>query len=584
MMMVSGLGSFDYQSYVSQVIENQRATRSSLYTTSNTRIGRQTTQINTLSTRANTLLTSVKKFFPSVLDTSNVYSSYSASQTLTGGVTNAVASDYLTVTTDTNATTQNLSIKVNRLATNTRATSTTDVGQTLQTSTLVSDLGISTGNFTVFRNGVANTIAVNTGDTIQDVLTRIQGIAGVSSTGVSGGKLNIAFDNTQTMQLGSTGDTSNFLSKTQLLTAVSTSGTPDNTLTSGSTVSLLNLNGDMTNATGAKLQTTVTAGSTFKIGSATFTVNAGDSLNSIISQINGSTADGVTASFNTSTNRLELTSTTTGQNAIFLEDTSGNFLQAMGLLSGGNSLASQTLGQNASVEINGQTYLSTSNTVNSSTTGLTGVTLNLKQVTTTGATINSVIAPDSTNLKNAFKDLVTRFNEYVSASDLQTGKDGVLNDISGFRRLRNSLRSQIADRNGSATVYNSLTQIGLGTGAATGAAVTGGTVLPLQFNESTFDAAYSANPTEVTNTIKAIMGTLRDTLQNAVAPTSGTQKGLFQGANDSLGTRKKNNDDKLKRITDQLEKERSNMLRRFEAMQKAIQQVQSQSGQLSSVR
>jgi flagellar capping protein FliD len=583
MMMVSGLGNFDYQSYVSQVIENQRSTRSSLYNTSNTRIGRQTTQINNLSTRANTLLTTVKRFFPSVLDTNNVYNSYSASQTLTGGASNAVASDFLTVTTDSNATSQNLAIKVNRLATNTRAVSTTDVGNTVQGTTLVSDLGITTGNFTVFKNGVANSIAVNTGDTIQDVLTRIQGVTG-ASTQVSGGKIGIDFVNTDTLQLGSTGDGSNFLSKTQLLTPVSTSGTPNHTLTSGSTVSLLNLNGDLTNASGAKLQTTVTAGSTFKIGNASFTVNAGDSLNSIISQINGSSTDGVTASFNTSTNRLELTSTSTGQNAIFLEDTSGNFLQAMGLISGGNSLVSQTLGQNASVDINGQTYLSTSNTIGASTTGLTGITFNLKQATTLGATINSTIAPDSTNLKNAFKDLVTRFNEYVSASDQQTGKDGVLNDISGFRRLRNSLRSQIADRNGAATVYNSLTQIGLGTGSATGAAVTGGTVLPLQFNESTFDAAYNANPTEVTSTIRAIMGTLRDTLQNAVAPTTGSQKGLFDGTNESLSTRKRNNDDKLKRINDQLDKERTNMLRRFEAMQQAIQQAQSQSGQLSSIR
>ena len=95
-----------------------------------------------------------------------------------------------------------------------------------------------------------------------------------------------------------------------------------------------------------------------------------DTINSVLQAINDSAA-GVTATFDASNNQFQLTNTTTGNVGISLQDVTGNFLAATGL-SGG----SLQPGTNLQYSVNGGgTLTSQSNTIDSSSSGITGLSV-----------------------------------------------------------------------------------------------------------------------------------------------------------------------------------------------------------------
>lgn len=563
---------FDYQTYVAQYIESRRTALQKPLQDRNARIDRQTTQISNIETRASNLLASIRRFIPSVLNTNNVYNSFRTTSSSEAAVTATVGA---------NASAQTANVEIRNLATSTRAASLTGVGQVATDTTTMSQLGVSDGVFNLFVSGVNYTISVASADSINDVLSRIRSVPSVSNAAIGpDGKFSIEFIGGSNARLGSTGDTSNFLSKAGLYPPIQT--TPD-VFISSNIVSTINTTATVTDAS-ANLATPVAGGSTFQIGKASFSVD-GKSLQQIITEINSSADAGVTATFNSSQNRMELISKTTGQTVIQLNDTSGNFLQSMGLVTGGgNSVASQTLGENAEFVLNGQTLFSTSNTVDSNITGMTGVTLSLKQEQV-GVTNKIEITQSTADLKDSLKDFVAKYNDLIATIDQQTGRDGLLNDQSTIRSFRSQLRQRVADSiSGTTAEFNSLQTLGVSTGKPTGAAVTGGAPATLQFDEATFDAAYAKDPQAVTNAIQTAMTSLRDYVQNTVTPATTGVSGIFQSARDRLSSVKRSNTESIDRSTRQLDRERDNMLKRFQAMDRMISQFRSQQSQLSAIR
>src|SRR6185436_20138226 len=94
----------------------------------------------------------------------------------------------------------------------------------------------------------------------------------------------------------------------------------------------------------ARLATPVNATGSFTINGVGFTYDAAvDSINSIVSKINGSAAN-VTASYDAVSDQVTLTSKQTGAQAISVADGGGGNLMAALKLTGA---ATQTLGQNA---------------------------------------------------------------------------------------------------------------------------------------------------------------------------------------------------------------------------------------------
>ncbi len=532
----------------------------------------QKTTLATITSRAKTFQTALKVFTSSSVLDANIFQARKGSSSNT---------DALDVTTDAGANLANLAVKINTLATPTTARSTAKPGASAASGTLLSaikNMSLTSGTFNVFVNGTATSVSVDaTTDTFGDLLGRIGAISGISSATINAdGQLVVNATTPGTVQFGSTGDTSNFLKLSKLDTAVEAGST----FTANQFFSTVDTTQDV--STGAAgLNTPVTAGSTFKIGKATFDTT-GKSIAQIMNAINNSADAGVSAVFNSLSNRMELTSKSTGQVGIQMEDVTGNFLTAMNMVSGGNSLASQTLGTNAKVTVNGTQYLSTSNEVGEAQTGLKGITLKLKQVKT-DADINVLVDQDTEKLTKAIDDVVNAFNTMIGTIDTETKADtGKLGAQNSVRAFRTSIRQTMTASTTGQVTYNSLGQVGIATASSNGQSANS----TLTFDSGKFIAALKASPDDVEKLIKGTTGVftqLQTVVDNAVKTGGTGEKGTFQSISesyDSFITRSK------KSITDgeaRLEKRRVQLQRQYAASDSLIAQYKSQGNALSAI-
>jgi flagellar hook-associated protein 2 len=170
----------------------------------------------------------------------------------------------------------------------------------------------------------------------------------------------------------------------------------------------------------------------------------------------------------------------------------------MKLVNGTNTAGSQTAGSHAEFVLNGTTMYATSTTVDSTVTGLTGVTLNLKQAKA-GTTIQINIQKDTDALKAAIKDVVEKYNAAISYIDQQTDakNDMPLASETRLKSLRSQIRNLFTSQVGalSGTSYDSLQQVGISTGPVGSSA--GNATPKLQLDESKLTAALAADPTTV---------------------------------------------------------------------------------------
>lgn len=532
-------------------------------------------EFSAIQGRTNTLQSAIKKITATSFLDENLFQAKTATSANDGIVT-ASATE--------NASIQTYTIETEFLATSTKAASSAAIGQLPTTGTALNAIPTKTftsGTFAVYADGVATEITVDAdNDTLGDVLTAIQNISGVASASINAeGALEITADTGVALNFGSTGDTSNFLASTRL----DTPSAAGDVYTASGFLSLVDL--ESTDLTAAGLNTAVTAGSTFTIGEATFDTT-GKSINTLIDEINATSAAGVFASFNRATNRMELTSKSTGAVAVKMEDTSGNFLSAMGLVNGADTLSSQTLGTNAKFTVNGTTYFSTSNTVDDTVSGLTGLTLELKQ-TNVGAPTTVTVGRNTEALNGALNDFVKAFNDVIAGvdqvTDAETGAVGPNSSLTGFR---NSLRLQMLGTNDSLTTFQNLIQVGLSTGrAGTG---TGEASTTLEFDASALEEALATNSTEVEELFRGtngIFASLQAIVDAALQTGDGsnTSAGLFQAQRDSADASIDRIDDQIIRREQRLERREQTLRRQFTASENLIAQFQAQGNALSGL-
>lgn len=540
------------------------------------RITKTQTQKSTLSTiqsRVNTFKTALKTFTSTSILDENIFQARKATSSVT---------DALDVTASQGSSLSALKIKINALATSTTATSTSKAGAVATGTTLLSDIknvSLTSGTFNVYVNGVANSVSVDAAvDTFDSVLNRIKAISGISNASLnSNGQVEVTPTNSGTVSFGSTGDTSNFLKLSKLDVATENSGK----FTGNQYFSKLDLTQSVSSAS-AGLATTVTAGSTFKIGKATFDTT-GKTLAEVINAINNSADAGVNASFNGTTNRLELSSKSTGQVAIQMQDVTGNFLTAVKLINSGNSLTSQSLGTNAQVTINGATYLSTSNDVSETQTGIKGVTLKLKQVKT-DADINVLVEQDTTKLTTALDNVVTAFNSLIGTIDTETKVDtGKLPGQSNVRNFRNQIRQTMSTSTTGTGSYNSLGLVGISTANSNGQSANS----TLTFDSAKFTTALKTSPDDVESLIKGTNGifTKLQTLVDEALKTGtdSTGKGLFQNLNDTYDAFVTRSKQSITKGEERLARRRTQLQRQYAASDSLIGQYKSQGTAISGI-
>jgi len=182
--------------------------------------------------------------------------------------------------------------------------------------------------------------------------------------------------------------------------------------------------------------------STFSINGVSISYNVNnDSLSTVLKRINQSGA-GVTASYNSSSDRIILANNTTGDMGITVADDTGGLMAALGL-TGGSALVR---GQNAEFSINGgATLVSSSNTLDATAHGIAGLIVTVD----TQDTQTISISGDTTSMRSAIEDFIAKFNDvqsYLDTATKVTSTDGkvtsaILSDNREIQSWGSSLRS-----------------------------------------------------------------------------------------------------------------------------------------------
>ena len=365
------------------------------------------------------------------------------------------------------------------------------VGDAADTSNFLSATNLEAA---IGTTTIASTAAFTKQMTLNEVITDINGAGlGITATVQNDGsgrpnllQLTAASD----ISIGNATDTSNFLTATHLLASPGTT-------TRASTLGIARLN-----PSESMIDASFFGGAPAS-GSHHFTINgvqidydiATDSLNDVISRINGSSA-GVTALYNAADDRLEFAQTATGSLEITLADdgAGGDFLSKMGLLA-----ATQTLGDNAEYSVNGgATQYSASNTVSP----LPGSTMTLLETTEVGSPETVTVTQDTATVITAIRNFVDGYNAAVLTIDDATNIDlddstnsGELTGDATVRQLKSTMRSLVTGRGlNVGGAYQSMTQIGLTFGEF-GSEL--GSSDTLTLDESAFTDALAADPVSV---------------------------------------------------------------------------------------
>jgi flagellar hook-associated protein 2 len=261
------------------------------------------------------------------------------------------------------------------------------------------------GKFTV--NGHAVTIALT--DSLQDVFDKIS-VADPTVT-ASYDQTTDRISLTQSsgeLVLGAANDTSNFLTVMKLANSGTNSASSAARLGTLSTSSTLDSAGLAADLSG------VSSSGSFSINGVAISYNLGtDSLARVLNRINNSTA-GVTASYDSANDRVVLSNKSTGDTGIGLSDSNG-FLTAIGVTaSGGGTLLH---GQNALFKVNdGPTLASTTNTLDSSVHGITGLSVTVNSKTTQTLQVES----DTQGMQASIQSFIDKFNAVQDFIDTNT--------------------------------------------------------------------------------------------------------------------------------------------------------------------
>jgi flagellar hook-associated protein 2 len=556
-MQLTGLASgFDWKSIVDQLMELNRAP-----------ITRMQREKSGLSQRTNAF-NEIKGLVSSLRSSVSALRSENALLAKTAEL--ADTSSAWSATAQRATPTGQYEFTVTQLATKSKLTGAAGIGAAMNGSELLSSLPVGrtvTGG-TITVNG--QQITVNTSDSLNTILGNITGATGVAAVydPVSD---TVQLSGGAPITLGASNDTSNLLQVLRL----SGNGSP-NVSTSGSGLSSVRLSGPIDNANLASAPFAATA-DTFMVNGAVISYDtAADSIQDVLDRINNSTA-GVLANFDLSTNRISLTSKTTGNVGIAVTNDNGGLAQAMGLMTG-SSLAA---GLDAQFTVNGSGTLSSrSNGLDATAHGISGLTVTATDLGTETVTVKG----DTSTAKDALNDFIAKYNNLQASIEKYTkvtSADGKvtsavlagnreLADIS--RTLRQSLFQTGSGINGS---VQRLADLGISTSGIENTISLSNSSL-LEDKLTNFSNDVTAFLTTASSGFIARLETLLGTSSTDVGAASGKigiQLTSIEKQNKSL-------DKQIADVERRLESQRQMLESSFIAMERAQSQFQQQSSYL----
>jgi flagellar hook-associated protein 2 len=498
----------------------------------------------------------------------------------------------------------NYTVAVNQLATATTATSTAQLGKAIDGTTPLNALNlgaaVTAGTFSVVVDGTVQTVNVDPTLSLTDpngVLTLLQQALNSSlQSSDPGASAAVTINNNEvqisltggsaahTISLGASGDSSNFLQAMNLSTANAAVAAGGNATTgSSAVVGVAQLNQPLTQANLATGLNNVSG--SFTINGVSIAWDASqDSMSSVLGRINSSSA-GVTASYNATTDQVQLSNSNTGQSAIALQDVSGNFLAAMNLAPGTTN--AQTLGKNASVTVNGTTISSASNTIKTAVPGLSITATAL----TAGTPATLTVGPDVSGITKNVQTFVDAANKLLTDINTTQQKDpttGTYSFLLGDPTLTgmvNTVITMITGQLASTGAYESLQDIGITTGAVGSQP---GSTNGLSLDTTKLAAALAANPAQVAalfsgttavNGFQGVAQQLNTYLDQQTNPVNGPFA-LEQSTGNIQITQYQA---QIAQIQDMINQQRQLLTSQFSAMTTALGSLNAQSAALASL-
>jgi len=267
---------------------------------------------------------------------------------------------------------------------------------------------------------------------------------------------------------------------------------------------------------------------TITVNSKEIAIETEDTLQSIASKINSASA-GVTASIlsiSDTEHRLTLESQSEGAEGISLIDGS-NILKTLGILDELDQKKNIiTVGADASLNIDGYTISSSSNTV---ANAISGVTLTLKK-TNTGEPIKLAITEDQSAISGKVSAMVSSINSilsYIKTQNTYSGEGSTSSPLMGdinLQMVRNNINDVVFQEVEGNSTYTTASSIGL-TFSKDGT---------LSLNTTTFSDALSANRTEVINVLTQLGDTLKTNMNVYVNPFTGTLSQVEKSINETI--------------------------------------------------
>ena len=468
-------------------------------------------------------------------------------------------------------------INVTELASATTATSSAVIGDAITPTAALNASGmgaeIVAGDFTI--NGVNFTVDPAT-DTLNGILATITASgAGVTAT-YDAGTDKVSFENTaggdtSVINFGATGDVSNFLSVLNVTEATQTTGG------SGSTVATSTRNLGAVDATAA-LNTENFAGGavlagTFSINGVTITVDdvATESINNILAKINDSDAQ-VTASYDSTTDSIQVVSKTLGSRTVAFSSGTSNFLDVMNL-----TAATQVAGNDSQFTINGGATI-TRNT-NEVSDAIGGVTLDLLS---TGASTVTVSTDDDSIVED-IQEFLAAFNASVDKVQELTAEGATMENDGSLATIESSLRSMVFNTiSGISGDFDNLIEIGISTGDAFSSTATA----HLELDEDVFREALRDDRTNVGSLFSnsgetGIADELYDYLEEITRAS-----GFLNNRSKSNGTIDKQitgYNDQIDRLEQRLLQRENRLRRQFTQLEQLSAGFQNQSAALSGI-
>ena len=452
---------------------------------------------------------------------------------------------------------------------------TASVAANADYSTQLGLLNISSGSFTIYRNGEKATIQINEEDTFSDLRSRISSAFSDVDIELKDGHLTI-FSKTDGVQInaGSSVDTSNIASVLGLQQN-------ENKVTSSRELYSVNESSKLTESGIFKLGD-VTEG-TFTIGDAVFEIMDTTTLKDIISQINASEDANATAYWDSIDGKLVIESRTTGSALINIEKGTSNFTDIMGFTSTDSNgvvrlnTSAQEIGTNAKFSINGTNYTSSTNTVTSDISRIQGVTLNLKDISE-GGSVTLTIEKDAEKVSNAISDIVDAYNELIENVDAEIAADGDLHDQTTLKLIRNQLRNLMTSSSYGNSVFKNLDAIGIGFDTASANNISTENVNKLFFDQDKFLEAYSKDSDAVKDLLAGTESHpgILSRVENIVETSLTAVTGYFDTADNSYEREIQRYDDKIKKANAAVERYKERLESKFQTMDMLISNMQNQ--------